>query len=206
MDFYFLTCGTLFILTLFNVFESVLKANKLNRWLTALVFLLSAVFAVVGDINIIGLNISLNLILYIVCFAYLLIKNFKIKSLLFMLIACLITISVLVCYNAINFENYIFAFVQPYVYFALGMGIVLYYVCNNVSTAFCGTLMGVVLFEYVFHKTSIKLLEETLVLGKQYCLTFTLISMLSYCLINTFVYILKGIKIRKQQKNQNLIN
>ena len=108
MDFYFLICGALCILTFFNVFESVLKANKLNRWLTALMLLLSIIFSVIGDIKILGITISLNLILYLVCFVYLLVKNLKIKSIVLMLLASLITISVLVCYNAINFENYTF--------------------------------------------------------------------------------------------------
>lgn len=201
MDFYFLICGTLAILISFGVFESILKINKLSRFLLSIFLILSCVFDAIGAINILNINISLNLILNFVMFVVLFAMQKSIRGIISTILTSLIIISVLVCYHALNLEIFEYAYVQPYIYIAMIVGLILYYVCPNINSVFCGTLLGSILFELIFHQMSWSYVDQTLNLGGNVAISFTFICSLSYCLFNSFV---KGIKFLKSRKKENL--
>ncbi len=200
MDLYFLICGTLAILISFGVFESVLKINKLNRFLLSIFLILSCVFDAIKAINILGVNVSLNLILYFVMFVVLFAMQKSIKGIIATILTSLIIISVLACYNAINLEMFEYAYVKPFVYIAIIVGIILYYICPNINSVFCGTLLGAILFELIFHQMSWNYVNQTLNLGGDVAITFTFVCVLSYCLFNSLVLGIKYLKTKKQEK------
>ncbi len=200
MDLYFLICGTLAILISFGVFESVLKTNKLSRFLLSIFLILSCVFDAIGTVNILNVNISLNLILYFIMFVVLFAMQKSIKGIISTILTTLIIISVLVCYNALNLEIFEYAYVQPFVYVAIVVGIILYYVCPNINSVFCGTLLGSILFELIFHQMSWTNVNQTLNLGGDVAITFTFVCVLSYCLFNSLVLGIKYLKTKKQEK------
>ena len=68
MDLYFVLSGTLAILCLFGVFESILKICCLNRWIVSIFLVTTSVFSVIGDVTVFNINFSLNLFLYVYTF------------------------------------------------------------------------------------------------------------------------------------------
>ena len=204
MDLYFLLCGTLTILISFGVFEKVLKSVKLNRWLVCCFLLLSCVFSAIEGIKIYGMNISLNLILYGILFIFLFFKQRTAKSFISCLIASLLVIAVLVCYRAINLSGFEYAYVQPYVYVAIVFGIVIYYLCPNFYSAFCGVFLGNVVFELLFHELSLSYSNEILQLGSTLNVTFTFVCMIVFSLFSFFASSVKSLKNRKKQEKVNL--
>ena len=124
----------------------------------------------------------------------------SIKGIIATILTSLIIISVLACYNAINLEMFEYAYVKPFVYIAIIVGIILYYICPNINSVFCGTLLGAILFELIFHQMSWNYVNQTLNLGGDVAITFTFVCVLSYCLFNSLVLGIKYLKTKKQEK------
>ena len=200
MDLYFLLCGAFSILVAFGIFEKVLKINSLNRYFLSLFLIISCILSAVGSIKIYNINISLNLFLYLLVFIIVFLKQKKVKNVISTILTSLIVIAVVVCYNALNFSSFEYAYVQPYVYIALFLGFILNFVCSNFKSCFCGVFLGTVLSEFIFYEMSIAMSEEIMNLGSSFTITFTFISTISFCFINAIFYAVKCIKSKKQEK------
>lgn len=200
MDLYFLISGTLAILFAFGVFEKTLKINKLNRFFVVCFLLLTCVFDAIGNINILNVTLSLNLILYMVVFVILFVLQKNLKSFIATVLTSLIIVAVFYCYNALNMETFEFAYVKPYVYLALVLGFVLYTICPSMNSTFCGTLLGSIVFELTFFQMSFKVVEQTLMLGGDFTIAFTLYVTISYGICSCVSYMIKKIKSKKQEK------
>lgn len=200
MDLYFILSGTLFILCVFGVFEKFLKYCQLNRWMVSGFLFLSTIFSVIGNISISGTSVSFNLFLYIVAFLILFIRKNSPKGILFVLLTFLTTIAVLVCYNAVNLSSFEYAFIQPYVYVSIVLGFLFSLFCQNFSSAFCGTILGSIIFEIIFHQLSVNSYNEALIIGNDFSITYTLICSVSFIFFYGFNSLLKTIKQRKREK------
>ena len=200
MNLYFLISGTLAILISFGVLSIVLKANKLDRIILSAFLILSCVVSVMGNISLLGISLSINFLVYFLFFVLLFFQQKSIKAYLATILSALIVIAVMMCYNAINLSNFEFSLIQPYVYVALVIGIVLFYICPNYKSAFCGTFLGFVCFELLFHELSASFVSENLVVGGTQCILMTFVSLISFCLYATFVYFIKAISSRKKEK------
>ncbi len=200
MDFYFLICGAFAILIPFGVFEKILKINKLNRYFLSLFLIISCILNAVGSVKIYNMNISLNLFLYLIAFVVVFLRQKRVKPIISTILTSLIVIAFVVCYNAINFSAFEYAYVQPYVYVALFLGVILNFVCADFKSCFCGVFLGTVLSEFIFYEMSIAMSEEVLFLGTSFTITFTFLSTASFCLINAILYAVKYMKTKKQEK------
>lgn len=200
MDLYFVLSGTLAILCLFGVFESILKICCLNRWIVSIFLVTTSVFSVIGDVTVFNINFSLNLFLYVIAFILLLTRLKNVKNILTIILTASITLAILVSYKAINFSEFEYALIQPYVYVALLVGLVLCFICKNTSSAFCGTLIGSVLFEIIFFQMSIDSYTKPLVLGSDLIIAYTFICSISYIFFFGISTVFKSIKQRKQEK------
>ena len=203
MDLYFYLCGTMLILSAFGVIEHTLKINKINRIFITLFFLLNLIFYFLPNIYLFGINFNLNIFLYIfVCVLQLFKKN-SLKSFFSCVLVCVVTISVLVCYNAIC-PVCEYSFVTLLVYISLAMGGLLFCICkSSFSAMFVGTTLGAICFEIVTLDLQKYVLQD-LVFFDTNIMTYILCSCLSYCFVCSVVYMIKSIKLKKEQKN--LIN
>ena len=197
MDLYFVIAITLGILTLFGVFESVLKSNNLNKYVVSIFLFLSAILGFMGQVNLFSINLSLNLILYVLVFVYFFIKQRSIKSIVSCIVTTMIVIALMVCYNSIDLTTFEYSFIQPFVYVALCLGMFLCFLCPDAKSVFCGTFLGAIIFEYAFHEISFKVTSEMLSLGSGFAITFTLITLISYCILH---FISAKVKIYKERK------
>lgn len=203
MSFYFVLSGTLAILTAFGVFESFIKKSGVNRFFVALFLLVTAVLSLFGNIEIGGYGISLNLFVYAIAFIVLLTKLKSVKGILAAFISCLIILAFLVCYNAFDLSNFEYNFVQPYIYLALLCGCILAFICPNVSSVFCGTLLGGLIFEVAIYNINLDLGMANLQIGGELALTCTLLCCVSYALFFGLKQLFVNFRLKKQSKTNN---
>lgn len=199
MDLYFYLSGTMLILSAFGVIEHTLKINKINRILITLFFLISLFFYFLPNLNLFGINLNLNIFLYFfVCVLQVFKKN-TLKNIIGCVLVCVITISVLVCFNAIGMA-YEYSFVTPLVYVSLIIGSLVSFVCkSSFSAIFVGTTLGAICFEIVTIDLQ-KFVTQEIVFFDTKIMTYILCSCMAYCVMSSLLYMLKNIKIKKEQK------
>lgn len=200
MGLYFIISGTLAILVSFGVFEGVLKANNIKRLFASIFLIISCILSTFNKVNIFGAEISINIILYLFVTIVMFFKQKTIKSYISLILSGLLVISVLTFYNALNLSSFEFSTVQPYVYVAIFMGVVLNYVCTNFKSSFVGTFIGCLVFELLFYNLSLSFTAQNLTIGSDQTMLFTIVSAIAYCMFNYFVYLARSIKNRKKEQ------
>ena len=203
MDLYFLISGTLAIFAAFGVFEKVFKVNNIKRGFAAIFLAVSCVLSAVGDLSIFGVKINLCILLFMFISVVLLFTQKTLKDYMVVVLAILLVVAVLTFYNALNLSEFEYSYIQPYVYVALFIGFIFNYVCTNFKSAFVGTFIGCLTFELLFFKLSLLYTNQSLTIGSNLTLVFTLTTSVSYCLFNFIVYIFKSLKSRKKTQKVN---
>ena len=197
MDLYFYLCGMLFILTTFGVFENILKICKINKLFASLFFLINLIFYFLPNFYLFGININLNIFLYIFACVIQLFKKNSIKDLISGVLVCLVTISVLVCYNATNMsEQYVF--VSSLTYISIAVGFLLFCICkSSFSSMFVGSVLGTICYELVTFDFK-KFIAEEFVFFDTNITTYILCSSIIYCICLSVLFVISRSKIKKE--------
>lgn len=203
MNLSFVLMGVLSILCAFGVFESILKICGLNRLLVSLFFLVGAVLSLFGSINIFGYEISLNIFNFTLVFVILLPKLKNAKNIISMLLCSLIILATFVCYNAFDLTNFEYNFVQPYVYMAIILGIIFSIFVKNISSVFCGSYIGSIIFEIVAFDMFGKNMETNFLLGGEMMVTSIIIICLTYAIFFWLKNFVTNLKLKKKTKSLN---
>ncbi len=203
MNLSFVIMGTFAILTAFGVFQGAIKNIGLNRLFVALFFLVGAILSLFNNINIYGIEISLNSFNFTLAFLLLLPKLRTVKSFLSMLICLLLTITILVCYNAFDLTNFEYDFVQPYVYVSICVGIIFSVFIKNVSSVFCGTFLGTLVFEIVTANMFNMQVDNIIYIGSEMMIVSILIVTLTYSLLYYIKSIFTILRLKKKSKPLN---
>lgn len=200
MSLFFLISGALAILISFGVFENVLKVNNIKRSFAAIFLIFSCALSAIGKVNIFGVETNLCMVLFAIVATVLLFTQKSLKDYLFVVLSGLLIIAVLTFYNALNLTSFEYSYIQPYVYVALFMGIVFNYVCTSFKNAFVGTFVGCLTFELLFYKLSLMYTNQSLMIGTDLTLIFTLLTVVSYCLFGFVTYGIRAVKSRKKSQ------
>lgn len=200
MNLNFVICGTLCILVLFGVGESVLKFYKLNRWLTFVGLLISCVLSVLGSVKLFGTRFGLCAFLLIPIFAISFVKVKNIKEYLKLFLLSLTVVAILLCYKSLKISDYDYAFVGNYVYVSLIFGFLMSFLIKNIKTAFCGITLGTILFDVLFVEYSQTFASESFVFFEINSITFMLTTLLSFMFFNFIFCKIRGQKAKKKQQ------
>lgn len=200
MNLNFVVCGTLCILALFGVFESVMKFYNLNRWLTFAILFAFCVCSLLQNVKLFGVELGLCAFLVVPIFAISFVKIKSIKEYLKLFLLSLSTVAILLCYKSLSISDYDYNFVGNYVFVALGFGFLMCFLIRNIKTAFCGTTLGTILFDVLFVEYSQTLASENFVLFEINSITFILTTLLSFMFFNFIFCKIRGQKAKKNQQ------
>lgn len=195
MDFYFVICGSLAILSIFNVFENSLKVLHLNRFFVFSFSIVSMIFSLIGNLYLGEIAINLNIFLYGLVLIWSLVTQTKLKNIVYIFIIASITIACFIVHNLVGLSAYDYLYVLPIAYFALFIGFIFAFCIYNLKIVFAGLTLGAILFE-VFNFVSV---DMEYVLGSMFLLEFVIVGTLSYC----FTYVVKR-RIMVYKRNYSL--
>lgn len=195
--------GTLIILLLFSVGESVLNSAKLSKSLI-LVFLIScfvssffpSIKIANSEFYVAGFVVPLILSVFF-CF-----KLNSVYSLLRILVCVLLVSVLLLVYNSINLESISYNLLQPYILLGLVIGVASFFICKTFSASFIGVFVGSVVTSLIYYAIQNQTIGGTgFVFGSEQILTIILTASFM-CLFST--YISRKVRYLRRKRERKL--
>ena len=205
MELYNVFCVCSIILILFSVGESFLKNLGIKKHYIVVFFALSFLATYLPKISIWGLSISINFLLFFVCFFVLLFKNKSVKEVLKILIISCVSLALCVCYNSINLLQYEFAYFQPYLVLCAILGVVCCFISSKFSSNFCGLFIGVAISELIRSQDKM-FVENIFSLGDFQFVSLIVFTLFVFIVLRGFVslvYTLKQARKTNKTAKQN---
>ena len=102
-----------------------------------------------------------------------------------------------------DLTNFEYNFVQPYVYMAIILGIIFSIFVKNISSVFCGSYIGSIIFEMVSFDMFGQNMETNFLLGGEMMVTSIIIVCLTYAIFFWLRNFITNLKLKKKTKSLN---
>lgn len=208
MNFSLLILCVSFILILFSVGESVYNQLKVKRLFILITVLALILFRLIPNITISSVQISVaNFILPLIISVFLCVSSLRsLKSWVRFFVSTLIVVTLTLVYNVIEFNIYEGAFVQPYVFLGLVLGLLSFLVCQNSKIVFASCISGLTISEIIFYKSRYGVYGfNNLVFGTEMMICTLLIAFIFSLLCQFAWRKIKYAKRKKAFKNKQII-
>ena len=158
MEIILLILGSIFILTLFTVGESIYKHFHINKFFALVTILFLVVGFFLPNVTIYGYEISVSAV--ILPFAISFFALFKIQKFSRFFLSFLICVLTSIVFHLVNLDLSINTIVQPFLILAVGLGVVVGLVCYNLPSSIASIFFGVFFGNIIFNISKFETLEN----------------------------------------------
>lgn len=189
MEVNLIVLGSLFILVLFTVGESVYKLLGLKRWFVLLMLTVFIATLFLPDINLFGQKFSTSGFIFL-CLLNLILL-FKTKSFLRLVVSFLISMLGVIVYKSFYDESILEGFLQLYMPLSMLLGVLVALIAGNAPSAFVALFWGFNFGDVLFNLNRFESLPS--VIGEQTLLSALLFGYLAIIVTRFFILKIKSL-------------
>lgn len=185
MDFFYILLGSLIILSLFNVGEFVYNKIGISHFVLCVLFVFTLVLSFVPDISFGGYALSLVGSIIPLLLSIRIVFGIRSKKDAFsFIVSCIISCLAIIAFSLLGIES--LELIQPYVYFSLGLGVIIQLFTKNMRVSFASMFFGLSIGSFIFFQTKFGGTDAIFIFGSKELLISVLCAMLAGVVISLF--------------------